>query len=203
MREKKKAESRAKLIRSAQHLFSTKGYENTTLEEVADRAGLHVQTLYRHFANKQDLAMAGPAENVDRFRRAIRAVDRDVDTFCFWRAWLLDALDSAGDPALNAFRRQGELLRSQAMMASNWMLHMQYQDLLTESLAEDFQMEAQGIGYPRLVAGMLTSGHIHVLRRYIDRETDVRAEARRVVDMVEADYRNLVIKSYPSRSAAQ
>jgi hypothetical protein len=50
---------------------------------------------------------------------------------------------------------------------------------------------------------MLTAGHIHVLRRYIDRETDVRAEARRVVDMVEADYRNLVIKSYPARSAAQ
>jgi hypothetical protein len=95
------------------------------------------------------------------------------------------------------------MLRSQAMLASNWLLHMQYQDLLTESLAEDFQMDAKGIGYPRLVAGMLTAGHIHVLRRYIDRETDVRAEARRVVDMVEADYRNLVIKSYPARSAAQ
>jgi AcrR family transcriptional regulator len=203
MREKKKAESRARLIRAAQHLFSTQGYENTTLEEVADRAGLHVQTLYRHFANKQDLAMAGPSENVDRFRQAIRAADRDVDTFAFWRNWLLGALDAAGDPALSALRRQGEMLRSQAMLASNWLLHMQYQDLLTESLAEDFQMDAKGIGYPRLVAGMLTAGHIHVLRRYIDRETDVRAEARRVVDMVEADYRNLVIKSYPARSAAQ
>ena len=113
MREKKKAESRARLIRAAQHLFSTQGYENTTLEEVADRVGLHVQTLYRHFANKQDLAMAGPSENVDRFRQAIRAADRDVDTFAFWRNWLLGALDAAGDPALSALRRQGEMLRSQ------------------------------------------------------------------------------------------
>lgn len=39
-------------------LFASKGYEETTLESIAKKAGLHVQTLYRHFPTKSDLAAA-------------------------------------------------------------------------------------------------------------------------------------------------
>ena len=57
-RARRKAETRASLIRSARELFTNLGYDNTTLEAVAKHADLHVQTLYRHFSSKEHLATA-------------------------------------------------------------------------------------------------------------------------------------------------
>ena len=59
LRTKRKMATREKLVSAARQLFLSKGYDNTTLEEIAELAGLHVQTLYRHFGTKQDLAKAG------------------------------------------------------------------------------------------------------------------------------------------------
>jgi AcrR family transcriptional regulator len=45
IRTQRKAENRERLIVAAQELFELKGYEATTLEGVAERAGVHTQTL--------------------------------------------------------------------------------------------------------------------------------------------------------------
>ena len=58
-REQRKQASRAALVEAAIELFGSQGFEETKLEDVADRAGLHVQTLYRHFANKRGNAAGG------------------------------------------------------------------------------------------------------------------------------------------------
>ena len=86
LREKRKAQTRASLIKAAQDLFSRKGYDETTLEQIAGHAGLHVQTLYRHFSSKQDLATAGDQDVLDRFRQLIEDPAREGNTFEFWRA---------------------------------------------------------------------------------------------------------------------
>ncbi|MGB0261846.1 MAG: TetR/AcrR family transcriptional regulator, partial [Henriciella sp.] len=155
MREKRKAESRASLIKAAQKLFSINGYEETTLDEVAEEAGLHVQTLYRHFANKQELATAGVSLLVDEFRNAIQSPDRSANTFDFWRGWLRQTLSPLSPAGLKSVQQHASMLRGQALLSSSWHLHMEYEDLLTESFAADFGMSSQGVGWPRLVAGML------------------------------------------------
>ena len=78
LRTKRKMETRLKLVRSARHLFLTKGYDNTTLEEVAEAAGLHVQTLYRHFGTKQDLAKAGDEYWLRLFEEAISKIHEEL-----------------------------------------------------------------------------------------------------------------------------
>ena len=59
LRTKRKAATKKKIVQAAQGIFYRKGYDATTLEEIADAAGVHVQTLYRHFPNKQTLASHG------------------------------------------------------------------------------------------------------------------------------------------------
>jgi AcrR family transcriptional regulator len=54
----KRARTRAALIEAATELVLEKGYEATTLEEVARRAGMTTGAIYGNFRNKEELFMA-------------------------------------------------------------------------------------------------------------------------------------------------
>ena len=45
------------IIQVASHLFSTKGYEATSLKEIADEVGLHKTSLFHYFKNKEEILM--------------------------------------------------------------------------------------------------------------------------------------------------
>ncbi|MEV4641248.1 TetR family transcriptional regulator [Actinoplanes sp. NPDC049548] len=52
LRERKKAETRRRIQQHALHLFRTKGYEATTVEEIAAAAGVSHMTFFRYFPSK-------------------------------------------------------------------------------------------------------------------------------------------------------
>lgn len=54
----RKARTRQTLLTAAGDLFAKQGVERTTVEEIADAAGLSVGSIYKHFANKEALAIA-------------------------------------------------------------------------------------------------------------------------------------------------
>lgn len=54
----KRARTRAALLDAALNLTREKGFEHTTLEEVADRAGMTTGAIYGNFKNRDDLFMA-------------------------------------------------------------------------------------------------------------------------------------------------
>src|SRR5471032_2986078 len=45
------------LVKAAGHLFSSKGYERTTIEDVIGFVGISKPTFYSHFASKEALAV--------------------------------------------------------------------------------------------------------------------------------------------------
>src|SRR5579875_2436717 len=58
------ARNRQALIDAAQRLFTARGL-SVTLDDIADEAGVNVATAYRHFANKQELAVAFLQQKID------------------------------------------------------------------------------------------------------------------------------------------
>jgi AcrR family transcriptional regulator len=46
-------------------LFVERGFESTTVAEIAERAGLTERTFFRHFADKREVLFAGSASMVD------------------------------------------------------------------------------------------------------------------------------------------
>lgn len=84
-RAEKARKTRAKILTAAHELFVEHGYGVTALQDVADRAGVAVQTIYFGFGNKRtllkdvvDVAIAGddePVATLDRpwFRDALAA----------------------------------------------------------------------------------------------------------------------------------
>jgi AcrR family transcriptional regulator len=51
----KKIDKRQAIVEAARDLFTTEGYETTTIADVARRAGVAVGTVYLYFKNKTDL----------------------------------------------------------------------------------------------------------------------------------------------------
>jgi AcrR family transcriptional regulator len=51
--------ARERLARAAVDLFAEQGYDATTVNEIADRAGLTKTTFFRHFPDKREVLFAG------------------------------------------------------------------------------------------------------------------------------------------------
>lgn len=52
-------DARGRLERAAMELFIERGYEQTTVTEIAARAGLTQRTFFRHYADKREVLFAG------------------------------------------------------------------------------------------------------------------------------------------------
>ena len=71
---------RSLLARTAVELFAAKGYDNTTVEEVAAAAGVSRRTLFNYCRNKEDLALSSLSEQGELIaaRFAERPAEEDV-----------------------------------------------------------------------------------------------------------------------------
>jgi AcrR family transcriptional regulator len=54
-------DSRGRLEQAALALYGERGFENTTVAEIAARAGVTERTFFRHFADKREVLFAGAA----------------------------------------------------------------------------------------------------------------------------------------------
>ena len=92
-RERKKQETRAALEQAALRLFAVKGYEHTTVEEIAEAADVAVRTFFRYFSSKQHVLFGDVAhQRVNRMCAALAASPSDEPPLEAVRA-VLEALD--------------------------------------------------------------------------------------------------------------
>jgi len=169
LRERRKSRSRAALVTAAAELFAEVGYDQTTLEAVAERAELHVQTLYRHFPNKESLALAADWDVLARFKKALRERDASEPFHEFWRAWVMRRAERAIERYPAAFlqrvrdRERVPRLAGEALAVWN-----EYLELLTVNLAKEMGVNPRSNRYPRLFAAMLWGGNQMAVRRWAE-----------------------------------
>jgi AcrR family transcriptional regulator len=71
-------DARERLETAALDLFVENGYEETTVAQIADRAGLNRATFFRHFADKREVLFGGEDVLAELFAEGIRAASRDA-----------------------------------------------------------------------------------------------------------------------------
>ena len=104
--------ARGRLEQAALELYVERGFENTTVAEIAERAGLTERTFFRHFADKREVLFAGSAVLGDLLAEQIAG---GPDT-----AAPIDAVMSALEATGALIQERGDWSRQrQAVIAAN------------------------------------------------------------------------------------
>jgi AcrR family transcriptional regulator len=72
LRERTRRAVRAELVSEAMELFLDKGFESTTVEDIAVAAGLSRRSYFRYFASKDDVLAEGLAQVGDTIAETVR-----------------------------------------------------------------------------------------------------------------------------------
>ncbi|MEV6703716.1 TetR family transcriptional regulator, partial [Streptomyces sp. NPDC051453] len=70
--------ARGRLANAALELYSERGFEQTTVAEIAKRAGLTERTFFRHYADKREVLFAGSSQLEEAFVKAVADVPQSA-----------------------------------------------------------------------------------------------------------------------------
>jgi AcrR family transcriptional regulator len=73
LRERKKLQTREQITEAAIRLFAGRGFDGTTVDDIAEAADVSRRTFFRYFARKEDVVLAWKQEAADELRQALAA----------------------------------------------------------------------------------------------------------------------------------
>ncbi|MET9768580.1 TetR family transcriptional regulator [Streptomyces sp. NPDC006415] len=97
LRERKKQRTRDALLRAALELFTTQGYEHTTVDEIVDAVEVSQRTFFRYFASKEEVTFAVQEVVESRFIEELRRRPASEAPFEAMRRAVLCAWNSIGE----------------------------------------------------------------------------------------------------------
>ncbi len=193
LRERKKARTRSELASVANRLFRRQGYDQTTLEQIADEAAVSIRTLLRYFESKLQLALAGHYQGLEQFSARLAAPDRDLDTVSCWREHVEESARTLVDT-----RRYALHLKFAhsvpALTAGLLEINQGYEDAIAAGLALDARVDPDTDLYGRLLSAMLVAGNSAAVRRWVarGRQEDLSQTCLAVVDFA--------LQNFPART---
>ena len=135
--------ARERLVVAAVELFAEQGYDETTVAEIAERAGVTKSTFFRHFPDKRELLSAGQAMLSELLAEGIASAPADAAPL----AAVAAGLERAGDAFGTMNRELGPQMK--AVIASS--AELQEREALKRiglSVAMSDALLARGVAQP-------------------------------------------------------
>lgn len=129
--------ARGRLEQATLELFAERGYEQTTVAEIAGRAGLTERTFFRHFADKREVLFGGEDVLATLFADAIRTAPAEATLTEFLQA-ALTAAGVAMTPQLHAAaaRRRSVVAANSELQERGLLKHARTTESITAALRE-------------------------------------------------------------------
>lgn len=158
LRERKKAASRRAMTEAALELFWDAGYEQTTLEQLVDRADVSLRTFFRYFDSKVAVALASEQDLWDGFVERTTAIPLDGPLITVLRRALLDTLASMDHDWERRFiRSRGIAAKAPEVSQASTLTTMVVQRALVEALEERTGIDGRADIRIRLVCDLAMS----------------------------------------------
>jgi len=162
-------DSRGRLVEAALVLYGERGFENTTVEEIAARAGLSERTFFRYFVDKREVLFWGSASLEELLDHAVRDAPMDLSPMQI----VVSALEQTG--GLFEERRDGARQR-QIVIAANAQLR-ERELIKLASLASSLADALGRRGIAVATANLAAQAGIAVFRvafeRWVDEANDL------------------------------
>jgi AcrR family transcriptional regulator len=155
--------ARGRLEQAALELFIERGFEQTTVAEIAQRAGLTERTFFRYFADKREVLFAGAGVLQEMLVRAVSQAPGSATP--------LDAIAGALEATAPLFAERGDYARRrQAVIVAN--AELQERELIKMSaLAAAMAGALRERGTPAPEASLAAEAGIAVFRVAFERWT--------------------------------
>lgn len=186
LRERKKQRTREALLRVAIELFTTRGYEQTTVDDIADAVGVSQRTFFRYFAGKEDAALGLDAMTVTRFVEAVRARPPHEPPLEALRQAVLQGWDTLHEVVesvvpVERFLSMYRVIESTpVLLAAHLRRSAEVEEVLARVLAEREGLDAATDPRPMLLVAVF-SGVMRVTERQWSADGEFSLEAMRAL----------------------
>lgn len=157
-RARKKARTRAEIRTVAQALFEEHGFEGVTIADIARGADVAVQTVFNHFANKEELFFDGRVPWVEGPAQAVRFRHRERPLAAL-RRYLVEItyrlLRAHESPERR--REMATQLASPALQSYERELVFEARSRLAEALAEAWAADGRAAASPALTPAVTSA----------------------------------------------
>jgi AcrR family transcriptional regulator len=156
-------DARGRLLKAALELYSERGFEQTTVAEIASRAGLAERTYFRHFADKREVLFGGSKALQELLVNAVAATPDMAPMEA-----VINALEAA--EGFFAGRLEHSRKRQRVLEANVELLEREVMKLASLSAALAEVLRSRGVSDP--AAGLTADAGMAVFRvafqRWID-----------------------------------
>jgi AcrR family transcriptional regulator len=137
LRERKKRRTREAIVDSAMDLFEERGFEGTTVADIAERADIAPRTYFAYFPTKEDVVFADFEETLASLQARLGGRQPGETAIDALRAWLVDRLGEADFKDKRERCKRRLIRENPSLDAHERHLHGQFQATLGEAIAED------------------------------------------------------------------
>ena len=153
LRERKKRATREALVRAGLELFAERGYDNTTLAEIADAAGVSTRTIFAYFPSKEDILFSTLERMRDALVRALEQRPAGVDALTALRDFIL----ATAPEKTELDCRLAHAITASPTLASHRRARIgQLQEVLAAAIADDLGAAADD-RRPQIAAASVTA----------------------------------------------
>ncbi len=155
LRERKKAETRANVLRVAHELFHHKGFDATTLEEICAEAVISKRTFFRYFRDKEALVFPNRDERLDNFVSFLESGATHEDPFAtLRRATRLFGIEY-GQHRSTILAQQKLVVSSPSLLAREREIDRDWEKAIAQIFARRLSDAADNELWSRVLAGAI------------------------------------------------
>ncbi|MET8895833.1 TetR family transcriptional regulator [Streptomyces albogriseolus] len=184
LRERKKQRTRDALVRAALDLIATRGYDGTTVDDIAEAVDVSQRTFFRYFASKEEVALFVPRLAEQQIAEAVRARPRHEAPLEALRRAVLDSWDAINEavgrlvPVELHMRVYRVIESTPALLAAHLRRSAELEEELAGIIAEREGLDVDSDPRPRILVAAF-GGVIRVAERRWSAGDDLSTEALR------------------------
>ncbi|MFJ8464905.1 TetR family transcriptional regulator [Streptomyces swartbergensis] len=184
LRERKKQRTRDALLRAALELFATRGYEETTVDDIAAAVDVSQRTFFRYFAGKEETAFYVPRLAETQVVEAVRARPPEEAPLEALRRAVLESWDTINEtieeivPVDLHMRVYRVIESTPALLAAHLRRAAELEEELARIIAEREGLDVDADPRPRIIVALF-GGVIRVTERLWSAGDDLSLEGMR------------------------